>query len=197
MGFPWVAEKVPLNVCTTTWVPFGSFQIREIQWIWRRVKLETPSSKEEESLWRSHTPLALFLFLDRPGFCSEDRQVLRSSDNSGLWLLAACMYNHVAADLEYSLKLGIHIFDIRTPARLWMDQTERIALFSWCWEQTQCILCSSMAKGNTGHINDTLRWKKGSVQTMPILLSWLYLTNRAQEVTICPFCIPNIQPWHL
>lgn len=120
-------------------------------------------------------------------------RVLGSSDNSGLWLLTACMYNLVAADLEYTLKLGVQICDIRTPARLWMDQTKRTALFSYCWEQTQWIMGTSVFKDNTGHTNATLRWKEGNAWTVAILLSWLYLTSRAQGVRICPFSIPNIQ----
>lgn len=46
-------------------------------------------------------------------------RVLRSSDDSGLWLLPACMCNLVAVDLEYVLKLGIQIHDIiRAPSGL-------------------------------------------------------------------------------
>lgn len=45
-------------------------------------------------------------------------RVLSSLGNSVLWLLTACRYNLVAAYLEYALKLGIQICDVRTPARL-------------------------------------------------------------------------------
>jgi len=71
-----LAEEVPLSekVCTVAWVPFDSFQIRDVQQIHRRVKLETPSSKEEESSQRSRTADALFLLLDSTGLCSEDRR---------------------------------------------------------------------------------------------------------------------------
>lgn len=76
LDFHRLAEEVPLSerVCTVAWVPFGSFQIRDVHRIRRKVRLETPSSKEEESSQRSCTPGALFFFLDSTGFCSEDRQ---------------------------------------------------------------------------------------------------------------------------
>lgn len=71
-----LAEEVPCSerLCTVAQVPFGSFQIRDVQQIHRRVMLETPSSKEEEDSQRSRAPDALCFFLDSTGFCSEDGQ---------------------------------------------------------------------------------------------------------------------------
>lgn len=118
--FPRLAEEVALSerVCIVAWVPFGSFQIRDVQQICRRVRLETLCRRKRRAQKGPALQMPCSSFWMAQDFAVRTDRVLRRSDNSGLWLLTACMYNLVAADLEYTLKLGIHVCGIRMAARL-------------------------------------------------------------------------------